>query len=101
MKQDEHIQKMMKELGRAVVMAVSTSQDVNALVRQIRQQGLTLSLVLSCEEDDEHRETELQLISQQAQQDPSFRLDGQDVSFLKTLGIDPTRSAPRRKSSFS
>lgn len=100
MTQDQDIQKMMKELGRAVVMAISSSQDVNALVRQIRQEGLNLSLVLSCEEEN-HPETELQLISQQPQRSSEFRLDGPDVSFLKTLGIDPTRSAPRRKSSSS
>jgi hypothetical protein len=79
-------------------MAVTSSQDVKTLVRQIRERGLNLSLVLSCEEE-EHQDTELQLISRQERIDGAFRLDGQDVSILKSLGIDPTRSAPRRKSS--
>lgn len=98
MTKDQDIQKIMKELGRAVVMAVTSSQDVKSLVRQIREKGLNLSLVLSCEQE-EHQDTELQLISRQEPNDLGFRLDGQDVSFLKSLGIDPTRSAPRRKSS--
>lgn len=98
MSQDQHVQKIMKELGRAVVMAMSSSDDVSALVHQIRQKGLNLSLVLSCEEE-EHPETELQLISRQASENATFRLEGKDVHFLKSLGIDPTRAAPRRKSS--
>lgn len=98
MNQDPQVQQIMKELGRAVVMAISNSDEVNTLVRQIRQKGLHLSLALSCEEEEDS-DTELQLISRQPIQDSNFRLEGRDVSFLKELGIDPTRAAPRRKSS--
>lgn len=99
MPNDQDIQRMMKDLGRAVVHAISTSEDVSQVVRRIRHEGFSLSLVLNCEQDDGgRREAKLDL-TPRPPASPSFRLDTKDVALLKSLGIDATRSGSRRRGS--
>lgn len=121
MANDRDIQQMIKDLGRAVAQAISASDDVNEVVRKIRHEGFSLSMTLNCEHDGK-REAKLELTPRRATPTgsatpegdpeamgppvatpssltlgPKFRLDSSDVSLLKSLGIDPTRAAPRRR----
>lgn len=89
----------MEELGRALVQAIGNSSDISAAVQKIRHQGFSLHLVLNCEQDAD-RGAQMELLTRRhAAHAPTFRLNSDDVGFLKSLGIDPTRSPRGRRSS--
>ena len=117
MSKDRDIQQMIKDLGRAVAQAISASDHVNEVVRKIRHEGFSLSMTLNCEHEG-RPEAKLELTPRKASANdaeatpsqaddkspspalgpqPVFRLDSSDVTLLKSLGIDPTRSGPRRR----
>ncbi|HEX6202877.1 MAG TPA: hypothetical protein VF100_07735 [Thermoanaerobaculia bacterium] len=45
-----------------------------------------------------HPPGDRQLPASTAEPDPTFLIDGRDLAFLRSVGIDPTRPARRRKS---
>lgn len=104
MPNDRDIQQMIKDLGRAVAQAISTSDDVNEVVRRIRHHGFSLSLVLNCEQEG-GEEAKLELTPRKtpvppagaSSSDSGFRLGTTDVAWLRSLGIDATRKTPRRR----
>ena len=64
---------------------------------RIRDEGWSVYLVVDRKNEDETPEG-FELTTENAlQEDPSFRIDSQDLSFLKSLGIDPTRRVRRRR----
>ncbi|MEM6456131.1 MAG: hypothetical protein AAF772_13630 [Acidobacteriota bacterium] len=113
---DDHVREMVNDLGRALVETLSNADDVTHAMRRIHEQGYRLQLILDCDEDGEHGLT-IELASREPQpattqpatpppalppaRDPAFRLEGQDVAWLRELGIDATRPGrnPRRRSS--
>ena len=91
---DDKIWQMLQQLGRTL----STSSEIRETVRKIRQQGY--SLYLDCKQDGGGgAQIELTPPALPPAREPAFRLDGKDVTFLKSLGIDPTRPGPRRRNS--
>ena len=106
---------MLRELGRSLAQAISASDDIHQAVRRFHRRGFTLQLRLDCHHEDEERGAGIQLSSASSlasggeSEDcdppagalpatvPEFRLEGDDVAFLRCLGIDPTRPAPRRR----
>jgi hypothetical protein len=100
MSSDHNVKRMMEELGRALLQAIGSSADVGQTVRQIHHEGYSLHLVLNCRQD-RSREARLALTPRPDDGGPAFRLNSGDVSFLESLGIDPTRSARGRRSSSS
>ncbi len=122
--QEEKIRRMLYEIGRRMIEAIGRSNDVEGVVRQIHDEGYSLYLVLDGERD---RQAQIELglrtsrkvppspapdrplpdrslpdrpLPDRSLREPGFRLNSDDVTFLKSLGIDPTRS-PRRRSSSS
>lgn len=97
---DENLQRRLRDLGRAVFEAISESPDVNQALSQIRAHGYTLSMQLNCKKESEAGESEsssdLQPKALPAAE-PVFRIDGQDLTFLRSIGIDPTRRMRRRR----
>lgn len=93
---DEKLQRLFENLGRAVFDAIAESEDVSETVGRFRDEGYTLSLQLDCKKEapeaagskDDGAAREIE---------PTFRIDGQDLSFLQSIGIDPTRRRPRRR----
>ena len=63
----------------------------------IREEGWSVYLVVDRKNEDETPEGFELTTEVGAEQDPSFRIDRQDLSFLKALGIDPTRRVRRRR----
>ena len=85
-------------LRRSVAQAFSESAKVRALLRRIQEEGWTLYLVVDRrKEDEEPVAFELASSSQEREEEPTFRIDGRDLSLLKSLGIDPTRKLRRRR----
>ncbi len=94
---DSHIKQMMQDLGHALVEAIASSPEVGNAVRRIRQEGFSLFLVLE-RKDESERGPRIELTTRQpTPKDPAFLLDKGDVSLLKSIGIDATRSGRRRR----
>ncbi|HVR41858.1 MAG TPA: hypothetical protein VMS56_00285 [Thermoanaerobaculia bacterium] len=111
---DDRIRQLLKELGDAINDSISASEDVNERIRQIRDEGYNLYVVLDAtiglNREDENAETaegqdqgaegpDARLISAApAREDAQFRIDISDLGFLRSIGIDPTRKVrnPRR-----
>lgn len=94
------MQRMLNDVGRALVEAIAASTDVAAAVRRMRHEGYALNLILDCQQDGSaSAKVALGAPTRQepSPRDAAFRLDGRDVSLLRSLGIDPTRPAPRRR----
>ena len=93
---DEKLRQMLRELGRALSHAISESPEVGKTLRRIESEGYSLHLVLDCKRDDEPV-VEPPPVAPRPGADPVFRINGDDLSFLRSCGIDPTRR--RRRSS--
>ena len=96
------IKQWLQDLGRAVAEAMASSSEVTSTVNRIQEHGFSLYLVLDAKENEEDR-SRFDLthpFDRPGPQDraPEFKLDGDDVAFLKSLGIDPTRTGKRRRS---
>ncbi|MEM8959893.1 MAG: hypothetical protein AAGD38_00305 [Acidobacteriota bacterium] len=100
--EEPQVRRMLNDLGRALVDAISASPPVSDAVRRMRDEGYRLQLILDCKEEngDDSHGAQLELTARRPaspSREPAFRLDNQDVSFLRALGIDPTRPARRRR----
>ena len=89
---------MLRELRRALSDAISESTEVNRTLRKIRDEGYSLYLLVDCKRDPGEIEpftfaTAPRLTSGE----PVFQIDVRDLSFLRSIGIDPTRRLRRRR----
>ena len=94
---DEKIKQLLKDLGQAINESISASEDVNDHIQRIKNEGYNLYVVLDAtiglgrNEDepveDEAPGTEVAPI----RKDVQFRIDVNDLGFLRSVGIDPTR----------
>lgn len=66
-------------------------------MERIREEGWSVYLVVDRKKEDEVPEAFELTTDPRQQGKPSFRIDGRDLSFLKSIGIDPTRKARRRR----
>lgn len=121
MAENDQLEKLLQELGRAMAEAMASSTDVTAAVHRIRQEGFSLYLVLDGTESDHSLQLEISTVETpvtgtalpvplppalqsmetpvaEHTRDPEFRIDGRDVAWLQSLGIDATRSGKKRRS---
>lgn len=93
---------MLRDLGRALSDAISESSDVNHALRRIQEEGYSLFIFLdrpSAGQDDEEVTAKVERgVSARPHGEPVFRIHGGDLSFLRSIGIDPTRRIRTRKS---
>lgn len=98
---DDKIRQMLRDLGRALSEAMSESSDVNQALRRIHDEGYSLFIFLdrrSAGEDDEEVTARVERsASARRHGEPVFRIHGGDLSFLRSIGIDPTRRVRARK----
>ncbi len=90
---------MLRDLRRALSDAISESTEVSRSLRKIREEGYSLYLLVDCKRDSSGEES-LALSAPRATSspaDPAFQINGRDLSFLKSIGIDPTRRLRRRR----
>ena len=77
---------------------MSDSSEIQESVRQIREEGWALYLVVDRKRKDETPEAfELTARLPVPEQEAAFRIDSRDLSFLRSVGIDPTRRVRRRR----
>lgn len=92
---DNDLKKLMRDLGDAFERAIAASPAAADAARRIRQQGFSLYLALDREQGNGG--TRIELGSGKAPAKPGFLLNQGDVSFLESVGIDPTRPSRRRR----
>lgn len=92
---------MLRDLGRALAEAITDSSEVTDALRKLHEEGYSLFILLDRRESEgsEDRETtaaEAPVAAHRGQ--PVFRIHGADLSFLRSIGIDPTRRVKGRRS---
>ena len=93
---DNHIKRMMQDLGQALVQAIASSSTVSHSVERIQQEGYSLYLLLNREQEGE-KGAQIELTTRQTTREAVFVLDQRDVAFLKKMGIDATRAGRRQR----
>lgn len=102
---DDKIKQLLRDLGSAINQSISSSDDVNRHIQQIRDEGYNLYVVLDAtiglnrtdgEEEEEGSEVAQasptsELIVRDDKREVQFRIDVRDLALLRSLGIDPTR----------
>lgn len=98
MKLDDKLHQMLRELRRALSEAISESSEVNRTLRKIREEGYALYLLVDCKrEANEIEPLTFATAPRLTSGDPVFQIDGRDLSFLRSIGIDPTHRLRRRR----
>ena len=93
---NERLQSMLSEFRKALYEAISDSNDVHRTWRQLREEGYSLYLLVDCK-----RQEALEAAAGAERgkvplpPEPVFQINGTDLSFLKSIGIDPTRRRRR------
>ena len=96
---DAKLQQLLLVLRGALARALADSTEAGRAVREIKRRGWSLYLVVDQqEEEDGAGGAALELTSKRAAAEaPAFKIDGQDLTFLRSIGIDPTRSLRKKR----
>jgi len=123
---DERLKPLIRDLRRALAEAISESSDVSRSLRRIREEGYSMVLHLDCKREAGDEEPPLVPAARAAvladrlsdkteklakptksarpettalvpSPEPAFQIDGRDLGFLRSIGIDPTRRLRRKK----
>jgi hypothetical protein len=92
-RQEARRRSLMREVERALVDALSESREMHQVLLRLNREGLTLRLSIDCDSDDDS--TASTPTTNERRADAGFRIDAEDLRFLRSIGIDPTR---RRRS---
>lgn len=95
---ESDLRRKMQDLGKALAKAMASSPEVGDALRRIQDEGFSLSMGIS-PESDRGTVSQIQVGTKAPTPppEPAFKLDGSDVSFLRSMRIDPTRSVRRRR----
>jgi hypothetical protein len=92
---NDKLKQLLRELGSAINESISSSDDVNRQIQKIRDEGYDLYVVLDAtiglnrQDGDEAPAPAAALVV--SDKDVQFRINVNDLSLLRALGIDPTR----------
>ena len=92
---DPKVQSLLREVSHALLGAIGESATVLQTLRQLHRHGYTLHLLLDCERD---------VVAGASRggpraPEPTFRIDANDLAFLRSIGIDPPRRRRRPRPS--
>ena len=94
---DDKLHQLLLVLRGALARALSDSSEAGRAVREIKREGWSLYLVVD-QQEEEGSGAALELTTRKtATEAPPFKIDGQDLRFLRSIGIDPTRSLRKRR----
>ncbi len=109
MPHDQDMEGLLQELEVLFLGAISKTPSTRRKIEQLRRDGYQLALRLECHRDEEvAAETELVTGPDEcatwlqapagSRRQPQFMIDRGDFTFLRSIGIDPTRKASSRSS---
>ncbi len=95
---EERLRQVLRELSRAFAEAIAARPEAGEQLRLLREEGYSLFLVLDgARAEGEEREADVPAPPARSTPGaPTFRIHGDDLVFLRSLGIDPTRRMRRR-----
>ena len=96
---DAKLRRLLQELKGAISKTLTESPDVERSMQRIRKEGWSVYLVVDRKRDDETPEGIELTAESGSTPDVIFRIDRQDLAFLRSIGIDPTRRLRRRRQS--
>ena len=93
---DDKIKQLLQELGTAINESISGSEDVNRHIQKIRDEGYDLYVVLDAtiglnKQDADETDEDAVVVPATPPKEVQFRINVNDLSMLRSLGIDPTR----------
>ncbi len=91
---DERRITLLRDLERALLEALSESADVHRSLARMHGEGYTLQLFLDCHREGEEIESRA---TRRTSREPVFRINSDDLTMLRALGIDPTRKGRARR----
>lgn len=113
---DDKLHLMLRDLRRALSEAISESSEVSRTLRRIREEGYALYLLVDCKRERDDRldvdqddddslpfatsrtaRSSSRTAGRATSSEPAFQINGKDLSFLRSIGIDPTRRLRRRR----
>ncbi len=94
---DDKLRRLVEDLRGAVSQALVDSAEVDRALRGIREQGWSLYLVVDRKSEGEPLEAYEIGTEAPAAAEASFKIDASDLSFLRSIGIDPTRRTRRKR----
>jgi hypothetical protein len=94
---NSNLQTLLRDLKSALSEALADSASFSSSVQRIRAEGWTLHLVVDRKPERPSPTSVVISAQDDFQRDPTFRIDGRDLSFLQSIGIDPTRRLRNRR----
>ena len=94
---DQHLHSLLKTFGKVLSAAMAESADVGQSLRTIRDAGYSLYLRVDCQREGASEEQIT--VAARGLPEPNFQINGDDLTFLRSIGIDPTRKLRRRRPS--
>ena len=94
---NDKLKQLLRELGSAINESISGSDDVNRQIQKIRDEGYDLYVVLDAtiglnkQDGDDAPAPAAPATLVVSDKDVQFRINVNDLSLLRALGIDPTR----------
>ena len=96
---EPRLKQLLEELTRSLCEAMAESAEVHDRLESIRREGYTLNLFLDCKRSaDEGSDADRSSPTRRPLPPPAFRINGRDLAFLRSVGIDPTRRTRSRSS---
>jgi hypothetical protein len=92
---DERRLALLRDLERALLEALSESADVHRTLERMHSEGYTLQLYLDCRPEGEAASSPP--VERRSAGEPVFRINSEDLTMLRSLGIDPTRKSRARR----
>jgi hypothetical protein len=98
---EQRLRQILRDLERSLSQAIAESPEIGESLRRIHDEGFELQMVFECKSTPEERSADEAIEeptttkpparrSRRAVQ-PVFRIHGEDLAFLRSIGIDPTR----------
>ena len=87
---------LLRDLERALYDALADSPEVHRSLWRLQRAGFTLRLTIDCGDGAADAQAPPPAPAS-AEREARFTIDGEDLRFLRSIGIDPTRSRRARK----
>jgi methyl-accepting chemotaxis protein len=95
---NQKVKQLIQKLGEAIHETVSESEDIAGVVKNIREQGFDVLLMLEATIGLNEVEDESEEVDEEVQEDTSGAFTRNDLTFLKSLRISLDDSDPAAES---